>query len=117
LAFLFPEQWPRGLRHDLSSLPGTLGLWVQIPLKAWTSVCVYSVFVLSCVGSGLATGWYLIQGVLPTVLELRNWSETKYFTDALCSKVGATGMREIPSSQTFRRNKCNYFYFAIRTDE
>jgi hypothetical protein len=30
-------------------------------------VCVYSVFVLSCVGSGLATGRSLVQGVLPTV--------------------------------------------------
>jgi hypothetical protein len=31
-------------------------------------VClVYSVFVLSCVGSGLATGWSLVQGVLPIV--------------------------------------------------
>jgi hypothetical protein len=28
-------------------------------------VCVYSVFVL---GSGLATGWLLVQGVLPNVL-------------------------------------------------
>jgi hypothetical protein len=28
-------------------------------------VCVYSVFVL---GSGLATGWSLVQGVLPNVL-------------------------------------------------
>jgi hypothetical protein len=47
-----------------------------------------------CICSGLVTGWYLIQGVLPTVLGLRNWSETKRFTDALCSKVGATGKRE-----------------------
>jgi hypothetical protein len=39
-----------------------------------------------CVGSGLATGWFPVQGVLPTVLRLRNWSETKRFTDALCSK-------------------------------
>jgi hypothetical protein len=30
-------------------------------------VCVYSVFVLSCVGSGLATGRLPVQGVLPTV--------------------------------------------------
>jgi hypothetical protein len=30
-------------------------------------VCVYSVFVLSCIGSGLATGWSLVQGVLPIV--------------------------------------------------
>jgi hypothetical protein len=29
-------------------------------------VCVYSVFVL---GTGLATGWWLVQGVLPKVLD------------------------------------------------
>jgi hypothetical protein len=39
----------RGLRHELSSLARTLGSWVRIPLKAWMSVCVYSVFVLSFV--------------------------------------------------------------------
>jgi hypothetical protein len=39
-----------------------------------------------CVGSGLATGWSRVQGLLLTVLRLRNWSETKRFTDALCSK-------------------------------
>jgi hypothetical protein len=57
-------------------------------------VCVYSVFVLSCVGSGLPTGWFPVQELLPGVLRLRNLSETKRFTDALCSKVGATGKRE-----------------------
>jgi hypothetical protein len=30
-------------------------------------VCFYSLFVLSCIGSGLATGWSPVQGVLPTV--------------------------------------------------
>jgi hypothetical protein len=30
---------------------------------------VYSAFVLSCVGRGLAMSWSLIQGVLPTVLD------------------------------------------------
>jgi hypothetical protein len=31
-------------------------------------ICLrYSVFVLSCVGSGLAMGWSPVQGVLPTV--------------------------------------------------
>jgi hypothetical protein len=40
------SQWPRGLRHELSLLSRMLGFWVRIPLKAWTSVCVYSVFVL-----------------------------------------------------------------------
>jgi hypothetical protein len=28
-----------------------------------------------CLGNGLAMGWSLIQGILPTVLGLRNWSE------------------------------------------
>jgi hypothetical protein len=34
-------------------------------------VCVYSVFVLSCVGSGLATGRSLVQGVLPIVYKCK----------------------------------------------
>jgi hypothetical protein len=34
----------------------TLWSWVWITLEAWMLVCVCSVFVLSCVGSGLATG-------------------------------------------------------------
>jgi hypothetical protein len=34
-------------------------------------VCVYSVFVLSSVGSGLATGGSLVQGVLPTVYKCK----------------------------------------------
>jgi hypothetical protein len=47
-----------------------------------------------CVGRDLATGWSPFQGILPTVLGLRNWSETKRFKDAPCSKVGATRERE-----------------------
>jgi hypothetical protein len=43
------SQWPRGLRHELSSPARTLRLWVRIPLEAWMSVCVYYVFVLFCV--------------------------------------------------------------------
>jgi hypothetical protein len=54
-------------------------------------VCLRLFCVCVC---GLATGWSPVQGVLPTVLRLRNWSETKRFTDALCSKVGATVKRE-----------------------
>jgi hypothetical protein len=30
---------------------------------------VYSVFMLACVGRGLAMSWSLVQGVLPTVLD------------------------------------------------
>jgi hypothetical protein len=88
------SQWQRNLKHELSSLARTLGSWVRIPLKAWMSVCVYSVFVLSCVGSGLATGWSPIQGVLLTVLRLRKWSETKRFTGALCSSGSNRKERE-----------------------
>jgi hypothetical protein len=39
------SQWPRGLRHELSSPAQTLGSWVRIPLEVWMSVCVYSVYV------------------------------------------------------------------------
>jgi hypothetical protein len=56
----------------MSSPAWTLGSWVRIPLEAWMFVCVYSVFVLSCVGSGLATAWSLVQGVLPTVYNKKN---------------------------------------------
>jgi hypothetical protein len=30
--------------------------WVRIPLEVWRSVCVYSVCVVLCAGTGLATG-------------------------------------------------------------
>jgi hypothetical protein len=44
---------PRGLKPELPSLARALGSWIRIPLKAWMSVCVYSVFVLSCVVAAL----------------------------------------------------------------
>jgi hypothetical protein len=44
------SQWPRGLRHEQSSLARTLGSWFRIPPEAWMSV-----FIL-CVGRGLAMG-------------------------------------------------------------
>jgi hypothetical protein len=53
--FIGRLQWPRGLRHEMSSLAPTLGSWVRILLEAWMLVCVYSMFVF-CVSSGLATG-------------------------------------------------------------
>jgi hypothetical protein len=39
------------------------------------SVRLYFVFVLSCVGSGLATSWSPIQGVLPTVYKIHRGFE------------------------------------------
>jgi hypothetical protein len=40
----------------MSSPAQTLGPWVRITLGAWMAVRVSSVFVLSCVASGLAAG-------------------------------------------------------------
>jgi hypothetical protein len=41
------SEWPRGLRHELSSLARTLRSCVRIPLKAWMSVLC--VFMLLCI--------------------------------------------------------------------
>jgi hypothetical protein len=38
------SQWPRALRHEMSSLARILELWVRIPLKAWMFA-----FILCCV--------------------------------------------------------------------
>jgi hypothetical protein len=43
------SQWPRGMRHEMSSPARTLGSWVLISLKACMFVYVYFVFLLSCV--------------------------------------------------------------------
>jgi hypothetical protein len=90
------SQWLRGLRHKLSSLARTLGSWVRIPLKAWMFFCVYFVFVLSCVGSGLAMDWSPVQGVLESYcLRIKKLKRNKKsFLDALCFKVGASRERE-----------------------
>jgi hypothetical protein len=64
------SQWPRGVRHELSSLDPPLGSWVRIPVKVWKfGVCMrlFCVCLVLCLGSGLVTGWSLVQGVLPTV--------------------------------------------------
>jgi hypothetical protein len=96
---------------------------VAAPSKAWTvfarlntgiegwnptqgtDVCVYSVCVVLC----MYRPWdrLIPHPRSPTnCLRFRNWSETKCFTDALCSKVGATGKRkrereiQVPTSNT-----------------
>jgi hypothetical protein len=43
-----------------------IGILGSNPTQDMDVFCVYSVFVL---GSGLATGWSPVQGVLPTVLD------------------------------------------------
>jgi hypothetical protein len=52
------SQYPRSLRHELSSLSRTLGSWVRIPLKAWMfCVCmrIFCVCVVLCLDRGLET--------------------------------------------------------------
>jgi hypothetical protein len=58
------SQWPRGLRHELSSSARMLRLWVRISLAL---VCVFILFVL---GNDLETGWFPIQGVVPTAYRI-----------------------------------------------
>jgi hypothetical protein len=57
------------------------------PKQGMDYLSAFILFVLPCVGSGLATG------ILPTVLE-RNWSETKRFSDALCSRGSKRNMND-----------------------
>jgi hypothetical protein len=49
------SQWPRCLRHQMPAPAEILGLCVRIPLEAWASARVSSLFVF-CIGSSLATG-------------------------------------------------------------
>jgi hypothetical protein len=66
------SQWPRGLRHEPFSPARTLGSWVRIPLEAWMSVCVYSVFVLFCVQEAVFDGLIPVQEVLLALFGIRN---------------------------------------------
>jgi hypothetical protein len=52
----YRSQWPRYLRHEMFTPSQTVGSWVRIPVDAWMSFRVSSMFVLSCICSGLATG-------------------------------------------------------------
>jgi hypothetical protein len=68
-----------------SSAARTLGLWVRIPLKAWMSAFILCLCCSVC-------RYRFCDELVPRprsptdYLRLRNWSETKRFTDALCSK-------------------------------
>jgi hypothetical protein len=50
------QQGSRGLRLETSLPAQSLGLWVRFPLEAWMSLRIHSVFVLSCVDSGITMG-------------------------------------------------------------
>jgi hypothetical protein len=68
------SQWPRGLKHELSSLARTLGSWVWIPLKGWIFYArLFCVCFVLCVGRGLATDWSPVQTVYRLCIGLNNW--------------------------------------------
>jgi hypothetical protein len=50
------SQWLRRLKYELSSLSQTQESWIRIPLEAYISVFVCSVYVVLRVVSGLPTG-------------------------------------------------------------
>jgi hypothetical protein len=61
-------------------------------IEVWIFVCLYSVFVLSCVDSDLASGWYPVQGVLPNACKIHNFrEETRSSEDGLCYKPEGRG--------------------------
>jgi hypothetical protein len=86
------SHWPRGLRHELSSPAQALGPWFRIPLEAWMFVYVYSVSVLPCVGSDLATGWSPVEGVLPTVYKIKKLKWNRNVSQMPSAPKGATGI-------------------------
>jgi hypothetical protein len=45
IVFLSRLQWPRGVRHELSSSTRTLGAWVRIPLKALMFTFILCLYV------------------------------------------------------------------------
>jgi hypothetical protein len=77
-------------------------------------VRLFCVCVVLCAGSGLATGWSLVQGVLPTDLELRNWSETGSFMDALYSKWSNRKERQRDTCNT-RKHHLEYIILSFLT--
>jgi hypothetical protein len=79
-----PENYELHLQQKpITRAARTPGSWVRIPLKAMMSVCIYSVFVALCVGSGLATGRSPVQGVLLTVYRIKKLKRQPMFNKGL----------------------------------
>jgi predicted PurR-regulated permease PerM len=99
IIYLSRSQFPRGLRHELFSHARTLWSWVQIPFMALmfgVCMCLFCVCVVPLVGSGLATGWSLVQEVLPSV---KNDYGTEY--EAWALNALEEPLKKIKYSNTF----------------
>jgi hypothetical protein len=75
------EAWTVLARLDA----GIVGSNLTRGMDVYVYVYVYSVFVSSCVGTGLAMSWSLVQGILPTVLDKETEMKRTSFMDAPCS--------------------------------
>jgi hypothetical protein len=62
-------------------------------------VCVrlFCVCVVLCVGSGLATGWSPVQGVLPTVYRIKKWKKRRRSNKMIVEPHTATNCWELTS--------------------
>jgi hypothetical protein len=66
------SQWPRRLRHELSSLARILRSEFESHSRhACLFVRLFCVCVVLCVGSDLETGWSPVQGVISTVYKIK----------------------------------------------
>jgi hypothetical protein len=65
------SQWPRVLRHEVFA-PSNTGFVGLNPTRDM-DVCVrlFSVYVVLCIGRGLATGSSPVQGVIPTLYRIK----------------------------------------------
>jgi hypothetical protein len=73
--------------------------WFESHSRHVQYISVHSVFVLSCVGSDLVTDWSLVQGVVPTVYEIKKLKEPLLVVVA----------------STFSTSRINYILFRGRT--
>jgi hypothetical protein len=89
------------------------GSWVRIPLKAWMfDVCMhlFCICVVLCLGSGLATSWSLLQGVLLSVkkmiteLNKRPGSWMGWKSHWKKNRLGFLGFRTLSIIQHSRRH-------------
>jgi hypothetical protein len=80
------SQWLCGQRHEKVFALSNTGIVDSNPTQG-TDIFLrlFCVCIVLCVGNGLATDWSLVESYRLSV-RLRNWSETKRFTDVLCSK-------------------------------
>jgi hypothetical protein len=74
---LCPPQIP----HDQTRVRTRAAAMGSQRLTVWAMarpyMCVYAVYVVPCVGSGLATGWSLVQGVLPSMYRIKKLNKKR----------------------------------------